>query len=156
MQLSSHSVEQHLAAARDAAARRRLLAARIEPRASTRGERAADAVANVLGSWRFLIIQSVVLGGWLVLNVVAVVRHWDPYPFILLNLMLSFQAAYAAPVLLMSANRQAAVDRSQTHNDYLVNQRAEAEVEELTSLMHAQLAGTKEILDRLDRPGPAA
>jgi uncharacterized membrane protein len=149
------SVEQHLAVARDAAARRRLLAARIDSRPFTRGERAADAVAKVMGSWRFLIIQSAILGGWLVLNIAAVVRHWDPYPFILLNLTLSFQAAYAAPVLLMSANRQAAVDRSQAHNDYLVNQRAEAEVEELTSLIHAQLASSKAILDRLEAGGAA-
>ena len=117
--------------------------------APTAGQRAADAVSAVMGSWRFLISQSVVLGAWVLLNAAAWARHWDPYPFILLNLMLSFQAAYAAPILLMSANRQAAVDRGQARNDYLVNQRAEAEVEELANLIRAQLAQGKEILDRL-------
>jgi uncharacterized membrane protein len=147
---------QHLEAARAAADRRRGLrqeqAAAAEAGQPTRGQRAADAVAAIMGSWRFLIGQSLVLGGWVLLNALAWGRHWDPYPFILLNLMLSFQAAYAAPVLLMSANRQAAVDRAQAHNDYLVNQRAEAEVEELVNLLHAQLAQGKEILNRLAAP----
>jgi uncharacterized membrane protein len=147
------AAEQHLEAARAAAARRRDLRQQqvtaAEAGRATRGQRAADAVAATMGSWRFLIAQSVILGGWVLLNAVAWGKHWDPYPFILLNLMLSFQAAYAAPVLLMSANRQAAVDRAQAHNDYLVNQRAEAEVEELANLLHAQLAQGKEILNRL-------
>lgn len=154
MEPQLHAVERHLAAARDAAERRHKLAERLDLRKPTRGEQAADAVAKVMGSWRFLIAQSFLLGGWLILNLAAFVRHWDPYPFILLNLMLSFQAAYAAPILLMSANRQAAVDRSQAHNDYLINERAKAEVEELASLMRAQLARSQEILNRL-QPGPA-
>jgi uncharacterized membrane protein len=153
MEPQLHAVERHLAAARDAAERRRRLAERVDPRQPTRGEQAADAIARIMGSWRFLIAQSVLLGGWLAVNLTAFVRHWDPYPFILLNLMLSFQAAYAAPILLMSANRQAAVDRSQARNDYLINERAKAEVDELTSLLHAQLARTQEILNRLQR-GP--
>jgi Protein of unknown function (DUF1003) len=78
----------------------------------TLGQRAADAVARQLGSWRFLIIQSCLLVAWMVLNIVELLfKPFDPYPFILLNLVLSFQAAYAAPVLLMSANRQAQKDR---------------------------------------------
>src|SRR2546423_312399 len=77
----------------------------------TFGQRAADAVARQLGSWRFLIIQSGLLASWIAVNVAEVVfKPWDPYPFILLNLILSFQAAYAAPVLLMGANRQAEKD----------------------------------------------
>jgi uncharacterized membrane protein len=152
MELELHDVERHLAAAREAAERRRELAARIDLRKPTRGEKAADAVAKVMGSWRFLIAQSFILGAWLVLKLAAFIRHWDPYPFILLNLMLSFQAAYAAPILLMSSNRQAAVDRSQAHNDYLVNERAKAELDELNSLMRAQLARSQEILNRL-HPG---
>src|SRR4051812_20341274 len=72
----------------------------------TPGARLADRVAETVGSWRFIIIQSVLLGVWIILNMVAVVNQWDPYPFILLNLVLSFQAAYAAPIIMMSQNRQ--------------------------------------------------
>ena len=146
------SAADHIDAARAAAERRRdLRKQETDARLGkpTRGQRSADAVAKVMGSWNFLIAQSLILGAWVALNITAWVEHWDPYPFILLNLMLSFQAAYAAPILLMSANRQAAVDRAQAHGDYLVNQRAEAEVEELANLIHAQLAQGKEILDRL-------
>ena len=67
-------------------------------------------MARTIGSWRFIVCQSLVLASWIALNVVGP-AHPDPYPFILLNLMLSFQAAYTGPVLLMSANRQAEVDR---------------------------------------------
>jgi uncharacterized membrane protein len=148
------AAEQHIAVATAAAARRRELhRQQPAPGTPTRGQRAADAVAAVMGSWNFLIAQSVILSGWVIINITAWVRHWDPYPFILLNLMLSFQAAYAAPILLMSANRQAAVDRAQAQHDYLVNQRAETEVEELANLMRAQLAQGKEILDRLATAG---
>src|SRR6476646_2661489 len=67
----------------------------------TPGQRAADTVANGMGSWRFIIIQSVLLAIWIALNVVGFVARWDPYPFILLNLVMSFQAAYAAPIIMM-------------------------------------------------------
>jgi uncharacterized membrane protein len=79
----------------------------VNDRERTPGERIADAVAHVVGSWPFIITQSVLLTGWVVLNVVAWIRHWDPYPFILLNLALSFQAAYASPIIMMSQNRAA-------------------------------------------------
>ena len=76
----------------------------------TLGERVADAVSQTMGSWRFVITQSTFLAIWLVINAS---QHWawDPYPFILLNLMLSFQAAYTAPIIMMSQNRQADIDR---------------------------------------------
>lgn len=78
----------------------------------TRGEEIADMVAEQMGSWRFIIIQSGVVAGWILLNLVAIFGlHWDPYPFILLNLLFSTQAAYAAPVIMMSQNRQATKDR---------------------------------------------
>ena len=76
-------------------------------------------MAKRIGSWRFLIIQSVFLTFWIVLNAIAFIQHWDPYPFILLNLMLSFQAAYTGPILLIATNRQSQVDRkmlSETHD----------------------------------------
>jgi uncharacterized membrane protein len=74
----------------------------------TVGERIADAFAAKMGSWTFIITQSLILTAWIIVNVVAWIRHWDPYPFILLNLALSFQAAYAAPIIMMSQNRQGA------------------------------------------------
>lgn len=73
----------------------------------TRGERLADGIAHQIGSWRFLIIQSVGVGLWIALNVLGLVLRWDPYPFVLLNLLFSVQAAYTGPVLLLSQNRSA-------------------------------------------------
>src|SRR3546814_13627010 len=77
----------------------------------TPGQRIADLVASAVGSWRFIIVQSVLLGAWIVGNAITGHTAWDPFPFILLNLLLSFQAAYTAPVIMMSQNRQAALDR---------------------------------------------
>jgi uncharacterized membrane protein len=105
---------------------------------TTVGQRAADGVAKVMGSWRFVITQSLLLAAWTVLNVVAWVRHWDPYPFILMNLMLSLQAAYTAPVIMMSQNRQAERDRLEAHNDFLINQKAEEEVRAILEHLSAQ------------------
>jgi uncharacterized membrane protein len=79
--------------------------------AGTVGERAADSVAAAMGSWRFIIIQTLIVVVWMACNVVGFVRHWDIYPFILLNLLFSTQAAYAAPIIMMSQNRQAQRDR---------------------------------------------
>src|SRR5690349_8313356 len=92
------------------------------------GDRAADAVAATMGSWRFIALQSGVLAAWVAANVVFGGNAWDPYPFILLNLVLSFQAAYAAPIIMMSQNRQADLDRGRAVADYQVNIRAEAEI----------------------------
>lgn len=77
----------------------------------TSGERIADVVATSMGSWRFIIAQSVIVGIWVLINLLAFLGHWDPYPFILLNLLFSTQAAYAAPIIMMSQNRQAQKDR---------------------------------------------
>ena len=78
----------------------------------TYGERVADHAATAIGSWTFLIVQSLLLTIWIILNVVGLfIAHWDPYPFILLNLLLSVQAAYAAPVLMLAGVRQAKKDR---------------------------------------------
>jgi uncharacterized membrane protein len=114
------------------------------------GDRVSDQVAAVMGSWRFIIIQSIILAFWVLLNVVAVVQHWDSYPFILLNLMLSFQAAYAAPIIMMSQNRQAAIDRIEAKHDYEVNQKAELEIElvqdKLTLLLEEEIVGLKTLV----------
>jgi uncharacterized membrane protein len=95
------------------------------------GQRIADTVASTMGSWRFIIIQSTILFFWILLNVTAFVRGWDPYPFILLNLALSFQAAYAAPFIMMSQNRQQDIDRLAAESDYQINIKAELEIETL-------------------------
>jgi uncharacterized membrane protein len=103
--------------------------------ALTPGQRIADLVAATMGSWRFIVIQSVLLVLWVTLNITAYVHHWDPYPFILLNLALSFQAAYAAPFIMMSQNRQQDVDRREAANDYRINVKAELEIE----LLHEKI-----------------
>src|ERR1700686_5627452 len=75
------------------------------------GEMLADKISAGIGSWTFLIIQTFAVICWLTLNVIGLVRHWDPFPFILLNLLFSVQAAYTGPVLLLAGNRQAQKDR---------------------------------------------
>jgi uncharacterized membrane protein len=101
----------------------------------TPGQRLADAVTDRLGSWPFIVIQSLVLLAWIVVNSIAWRQHWDPYPFILLNLVLSFQAAFSAPIIMMSQNRQTVKDRLRAEADYAVNLRAELDV----AAVHARL-----------------
>jgi uncharacterized membrane protein len=104
------------------------------------GQRVADLVAATMGSWRFIIIQTTILVFWVALNVTAYVQRWDPYPFILLNLALSFQAAYAAPFIMMSQNRQQDIDRADAAADYQINIKAELEIE----LLHEKLDALRE------------
>ena len=95
------------------------------------GQRLADWVANGMGSWRFIIWQTIFVLLWMSLNVVGYIYHWDAYPFILLNLIFSTQAAYAAPIIMMSQNRQGERDRMQALEDYRTNQEAKLEIEAL-------------------------
>lgn len=97
----------------------------------TASDRIADAVAGGMGSWRFIILQSIFVVIWMLLNVVGFVMHWDVYPFILLNLIFSTQAAYAAPIIMMSQNRQSQRDRIQAQEDYRTNIEAKKEIEAL-------------------------
>ena len=106
----------------------------------TVGQRIADTVAATMGSWRFIIIQSIILMFWIALNITAYVQRWDPYPFILLNLALSFQAAYAAPFIMMSQNRQQDIDRLAAEHDYQINIKAELEIE----LLHEKIDKLRE------------
>lgn len=99
--------------------------------ARTLGQRVSDAVAAGIGSWAFILIQSGLLVLWMIANVVMWVFHWDPYPFILLNLVLSFQAAFTAPIIMMSQNRQAERDRAEQQHDFDINIKAELEIEAL-------------------------
>ncbi len=119
--------------------RRRRPAAEERAKTAKLGDRIADTVALTVGSWRFIIIQSALLSAWIILNVTGVI-DWDPYPFILLNLMLSFQAAYTAPIIMMSQNRQAEIDRREAEHDYAVNVKAELEIE----LLHAKIDALRE------------
>lgn len=98
-------------------------------------DRLADRVAAVVGSWRFILVQSSLIVAWIGGNAAFGPGTWDPYPFILLNLLLSFQAAYTAPVIMMSQNRQADIDRDRALADYQVNLRAEAEI----ALLHEKI-----------------
>ncbi len=107
----------------------------IEEDQMTLGQRVADKVADTIGSWPFIITQTIILTIWIILNVAAWFKGWDPYPFILLNLMLSFQAAYSGPVIMMSQNRQSAKDRLAAEVDHQVNTKAELEINNLIRRM---------------------
>ena len=98
---------------------------------ATMSEKIADKVANGMGSWTFIIWQTIIVLIWMSLNIVGFIQHWDPYPFILLNLIFSTQAAYAAPIIMMSQNRQNQRDRVQAQHDYDTNIEAKKEIEAL-------------------------
>jgi uncharacterized membrane protein len=101
--------------------------------------RFAEAIARYLGTARFIVIQTAIVIAWITLNVAFVVFRWDPYPFILLNLAFSTQAAYAAPLILLAQNRQEIRDRSQTDNDRRVAERTQAD----TEFLARELAGVR-------------
>ena len=103
----------------------------------TLGQRVADGFAKSIGSWSFIIIQTVILTGWMIANVIHVITPWDPYPFILLNLALSFQAAYASPIIMMSQNRQAQLADERNHLALQVALLAEQEGTETLLLLKA-------------------
>ena len=109
------------------------------------GERIADSVADGMGSWSFIIIQTILVAIWMIFNFVAFVYHWDPYPFILLNLLFSTQAAYAAPIIMMAQNRQSDRDRIQALEDFKTNVDAKKEIEALQIKLNAIE------LDKLDK-----
>jgi uncharacterized membrane protein len=111
----------------------------------TFGERVSDRLADVAGSWSFIFSFAVVLGIWVLMNSVAFVHHWDKYPYILLNLMLSMLAAIQAPVIMMSQNRQETHDRLRAEHDYEVNLKAEIEIQQINQKLD-------ELLARLERP----
>jgi len=118
------------------------------------GQRLADQVANGMGSWRFIIWQTIIVICWMTLNVVAIVKHWDPYPYILLNLVFSTQAAYAAPIIMMAQNRQSERDRAQADADYETNCEAKKEIEELLQKLNSieidKLDKILAILEKMD------
>jgi len=99
------------------------------------GGRIADSVAKGMGSWRFIILQTILVVLWMGLNLVGFIYHWDVYPFILLNLVFSTQAAYAAPIIMMSQNRQNERDRMHAEEDYKTNIDAKHEIEALSIML---------------------
>jgi uncharacterized membrane protein len=115
------------------------------------GDRIADWVANTVGSWRFITIQTIILAIWISLNVVGWFQHWDPYPFILLNLALSFEAAYTAPIIMMSQNRESMKDRIRAEEDYIVNKLAEDEIRAVIAHLERQDQVLLYILERVER-----
>jgi uncharacterized membrane protein len=117
------------------------------------GQRVADAVATIVGSWPFIIVQSVLLMCWMAANVYMAIRWrdtaFDPYPFILLNLVLSFQAAYTGPVVMMSQNRQTQKDRLIAEHDFEINRKAEEEIEVIMNHLAYQNSILITMLERL-------
>lgn len=97
----------------------------------TFGQKTADSVAKLVGSWKFIIGQTIFLLAWITVNILALSWHWDPYPFIFLNLIVGFQAAYTAPLIMMSENRSAERDRKKFEIDLATDRKAEREIEEI-------------------------
>lgn len=119
---------------------------------STIGQRLADSVATGMGSWKFIIIQTIFVLVWMALNLVGYLNHWDAYPFILLNLVFSTQAAYAAPIIMMAQNRQSDRDRLQAQADYNTNLEAKVEIELLQKhLSKIEVEKLDKIISLLDQ-----
>jgi uncharacterized membrane protein len=114
------------------------------------GQKAAEGVARTVGSWTYIIVQSGIVAFWCMLNIIAWSAHWDPYPFIFLNLVFSIAAAYTAPLIMMSQNRQDEIDRIEAHNDYLVNQKMEQEIHVVMDHLDAQNKALQLIYERLE------
>ena len=115
----------------------------------TLGQRAADAIAKFAGSWAFIFSFIGILILWMALNIVMATKAFDPYPFILLNLVLSCVAAIQAPLIMMSQNRQEEKDRRRAENDYKVNLKTEIMIEALYDKLNAILAKQSEIEKQL-------
>jgi uncharacterized membrane protein len=115
----------------------------------TPGDRAADVVRNGMGSWRFVFMFIVFMVIWASLNTLAPIMHWDPYPFILLNLFLSTLAALQGSILLIAAKRQDAISSAMAKHDYETNIRAKKEIEELMSIHQNQMRMIQTIHDEV-------
>jgi uncharacterized membrane protein len=122
----------------------------LEEERRTLGDRMADSLASAVGSWRFIVVFMGVLVLWMALNVVGAVHHWDVYPFILLNLVLSCVAAVQAPVIMMSQRRLETRDRLRAENDFQVNVKAELLLEHLTEEVEALKRGLVSLGARLE------
>ena len=103
----------------------------LQKRRVTKSQKMADLASRTIGSWWFISFQTVFVIAWIILNVYGFARRWDPYPFIFLNLSLSILAAYAAPVILMSQNREAERDRMRAINDLATDRRTERKIDQM-------------------------
>ena len=118
----------------------------------TQGQKIADTITKAMGSWTFIIIQSLIILVWIGLNLTAYINHWDPYPFILLNLLFSTEAAYSAPIIMMAQNRQAERDRTQAKYDLATDRAAKREIEELQKhLSRIELEKLDKIMELLKK-----
>ena len=126
------------------------ISARPENDRITLGQRAADTIARFAGSWAFIFSFTGVLVAWMVVNVILAAKAFDPYPFILLNLVLSCVAAIQAPLIMMSQNRQEEKDRRRAENDYKVNLKTEIMIEDLYDKLNAVLAKQTDLEKRLN------
>lgn len=150
-----HSGDAARKAAEDA---RRSLVALVHPALSRYhggdqplGIRLANSVTGVMGSWTFIIIQTAVVVLWVALNVIGLALKWDPYPFILLNLMFSVQAAYASPLILMAGNVAAQRDRDLWEHDYKVNQDAYNKIEAIELRTQQMVESINRLLEERTR-----
>ena len=125
----------------------------------TLGQRVADVVTAVVGGWPFIFIQSGIILLWIAANAYLAYQYkhdpgyftaWDPYPYILLNLVLSFESAYAGPIIMMSQNRQSENDRVRARHDYQVNVKAEEEIKVIMEHLAHQDTLILQLLDRLE------
>ena len=117
---------------------------------STFGQRMADKLALFAGSWKFIIMFGIILIVWITSNIILLSKAFDPYPFILLNLVLSCVAAMQAPVIMMSQNRQEEKDRIRAQNDYKINLKSEVILEDLHSKLDLIIINQDEIITRLN------
>jgi uncharacterized membrane protein len=116
----------------------------------TRGEKLADKLSEVAGSWGFIIGFTLFIVGWIIVNLVIMRKAMDPYPFILLNLMLSCLASLQAPIIMMSQNRQAAKDSLRNQNDYQVDLKSELILEDIHDDINRLIVNQQKILTMLD------
>ena len=121
----------------------------------TFGQKMADGLARGMGSWKFIITQTIFVICWMTFNVVALAIGWDKYPFILLNLLFSIQAAYAAPIIMMSQNRQNERDREQAHQDLITDTGAKKEIEAVQKVLaRLEVEKLNKIIDLLGNAEP--
>lgn len=114
------------------------------------GDKISDRVAEIAGSWTFIITFCVIIFVWIISNVLLLSKSFDPYPFILLNLVLSCIAALQAPVIMMSQNRQEQKDRMRAKNDYRINLKSELIIKDLHVKLDNLISNQEQIISRLD------
>lgn len=124
---------------------------------TTLGERVADKMSAGIGSWTFLIAQSVLIAIWITLNIIGLIKHWDPYPFFLLNFAFTLQAAFTGPVLLLAGKRQAEKDRLMLEHAAAEAEESEHRTLDILQETEQNTEITLRILERLRQaPGKAA